>query len=187
MQAINTLYKGYRFRSRLEARWAVFLETLGAHWSYEAEGYNLSGIWYLPDFFVGDWNCWIEIKGQDPSTVEAEKCRRLALQSKKKVLLLAGEPWAEESEPHYNITLFDPIDSERSSSGGWQFGQGRRCSEEIWLVNENDMSAFTLKSIPHERDEKFPLIGTWANAIMAALEAARQARFEHGESPGSYL
>lgn len=29
MKAIETRYKGYRFRSRLEARWAVFFDALG--------------------------------------------------------------------------------------------------------------------------------------------------------------
>ncbi|MGH8143606.1 MAG: hypothetical protein ACREU2_13955 [Steroidobacteraceae bacterium] len=63
---------------------------------------------------------------------------------------------------------------------GWEFGQGRRRAEEIWLVN--DLSAFTLKAVPHARDDKFPLSDTWASSIMAALTAARQARFEHGDS-----
>lgn len=35
---IETLYKGYRFRSRLEARWAVFMDACGADWEYEPEG-----------------------------------------------------------------------------------------------------------------------------------------------------
>ena len=35
---IETIYKGYRFRSRLEARWAVFMDYCGADWEYEPEG-----------------------------------------------------------------------------------------------------------------------------------------------------
>jgi hypothetical protein len=30
--AIPTRYKGYHFRSRLEARWAVFFDALGIKW-----------------------------------------------------------------------------------------------------------------------------------------------------------
>lgn len=30
VKAIDTVYKGYRFRSRLEARWAVFFDALDA-------------------------------------------------------------------------------------------------------------------------------------------------------------
>lgn len=52
IKAIETQYKGYRFRSRLEARWAVFFDELGIEWEYESEGYELSnGERYLPDFY----------------------------------------------------------------------------------------------------------------------------------------
>lgn len=56
IKPIETIYKGYRFRSRLEARWAVFFDALGVEWEYEPEGFNLpSGRKYLPDFRV---KCW---------------------------------------------------------------------------------------------------------------------------------
>ena len=42
---IPTRYKGYHFRSRLEARWAVFFDYLGLDWEYEPEGYE---IWHDP-------------------------------------------------------------------------------------------------------------------------------------------
>lgn len=32
IKPIETKYKGYRFRSRLEARWAVFFDALGISW-----------------------------------------------------------------------------------------------------------------------------------------------------------
>ena len=40
-QNIETYYRGCRFESRIEARWAVFFETLGIKWWYEPEGYKL--------------------------------------------------------------------------------------------------------------------------------------------------
>ena len=83
MKAIETKYKGYRFRSRLEARWAVFLDVLSAKYTYEREGFDLDGQWYLPDFYVPSWNCWIEIKGKDPSAEEIAKCEALAQASGK--------------------------------------------------------------------------------------------------------
>lgn len=75
IKAIETYYKGYRFRSRLEARWAVFFDALGVEYEYESEGFELpSGKRYLPDFKVKCWgyrgatsgppdNLWIEVKG----------------------------------------------------------------------------------------------------------------------------
>lgn len=67
IQPIETRYKGYRFRSRLEARWAVFFDTLGIEWEYEKEGYDLgeSG-WYLPDFWLPKQNIFAEIKPYTP-------------------------------------------------------------------------------------------------------------------------
>ena len=51
MKAIQTEYKGYLFRFRLEARWAVFFDACGVEWEYEPEGIVLSdGTKYLPDF-----------------------------------------------------------------------------------------------------------------------------------------
>lgn len=47
MKAIETIYNNYHFRSRLEARWAVFFDTLGIEYRYEPEGYDLDGLWYL--------------------------------------------------------------------------------------------------------------------------------------------
>jgi hypothetical protein len=50
IKPIETRYAGHRFRSRLEARWAVFFTTLGIRWEYEPQGYIVDGTPYLPDF-----------------------------------------------------------------------------------------------------------------------------------------
>ena len=53
IKAIETVYNGYRFRSRLEARWAVFFDALGVEYEYEPQGFVLpSGKHYLPDFKI---------------------------------------------------------------------------------------------------------------------------------------
>ena len=52
VKAIETSYKGYRFRSRLEARWAVFFDELGLKWKYEDQGFETKAGRYLPDFVV---------------------------------------------------------------------------------------------------------------------------------------
>lgn len=62
-KAVETVYKGYRFRSRLEARWAIFFDSLGIKWEYEPEGIVLSnGKSYLPDFYLINFNCYFEVK-----------------------------------------------------------------------------------------------------------------------------
>lgn len=78
IKAIQTRYKGYHFRSRLEARWAVFFDALGLEWEYEPEGFDLDGVWYLPDFYLSAQKVWVEIKGAEASQEEIGKCMLLA-------------------------------------------------------------------------------------------------------------
>lgn len=44
---IPTEFKGITYRSRTEARWAVFFDALGAEFTYEPEGYQLGDVRYL--------------------------------------------------------------------------------------------------------------------------------------------
>lgn len=62
LKAIETRYKGYRFRSRLEARWAVFFQEHGVRWEYEQEGFELPFGRYLPDFYLPTRKAFIEVK-----------------------------------------------------------------------------------------------------------------------------
>jgi hypothetical protein len=64
VRAIETTAYGHRFRSRLEARYAVFLASMGVSWQYEPQGFNLPSGNYLPDFFLPllDGGTWMEIK-----------------------------------------------------------------------------------------------------------------------------
>lgn len=101
---IETVYKGIRFRSRLEARWAVFLGALNFKFVYEPDGYDLDGVWYLPDFWVPDWKAFLEIKPQQPTQEQMGKCQSLSTLTGYKVLLIAGQPWIDE----YTVFLFEP-------------------------------------------------------------------------------
>jgi hypothetical protein len=92
MRAIETHWNGYRFRSRLEARWAVFFSALSIPFEYEKEGYDLGAAgWYLPDFWLPQQDCWVEIKGQGPSQEEQEKSAALAEHTDKRVFLFFGD------------------------------------------------------------------------------------------------
>ena len=78
IRAIETEYDGYRFRSRLEARWAVFFDALGVDYEYEPEGFELpSGKRYLPDFRVkcyGTRGACMEPRHISPSRGLCEAC-----------------------------------------------------------------------------------------------------------------
>jgi hypothetical protein len=84
IQAIETHYAGCRFRSRLEAKWAVFFDHLGIEWEYEPQGYICSArltretrddepINYLPDFWLPGRGVFAEVKG----SLSVEECVRL--------------------------------------------------------------------------------------------------------------
>ena len=52
IKPIETKHNGFRFRSRLEARWAVFFDMIDLKYEYEVEGFEMKGIRYLPDFYI---------------------------------------------------------------------------------------------------------------------------------------
>lgn len=69
--AIETAYAGCRFRSRLEARWAVFFDSFGTPWMYEPEGFVIEGRAYLPDFYLPECATWVEVKGHEQALDKA--------------------------------------------------------------------------------------------------------------------
>lgn len=90
-KSIDTRYGGHLYRSRLEARWAVFFDTLGIQFEYEPEGFELpGGIRYLPDFWLPKQNCWIEIKPGHHNNEEGVKASLLATATNKTVYVSCG-------------------------------------------------------------------------------------------------
>lgn len=121
MEPIPTRYKGYHFRSRLEARWAVFFDTIGMSWEYEPEGFEIvvprqddvwvyapeltEGChWYLPDFHITDGlgygdGAWIEIKPNDRDydySPELRLIKCISHGSEVSTLLIQGNPYPAE-------------------------------------------------------------------------------------------
>ncbi|GAC1468013.1 MAG: hypothetical protein PVSMB2_36120 [Ktedonobacteraceae bacterium] len=114
VKAIETVYNGYRFRSRLEARWAVFFDTLEIEYRYEDEGFDLDGTWYLPDFWLPEQNCFIEIKGQKPTPQENARAFSLTEYKGYPVFLFSGSIDPEQEAIKFEPTLWylggvDPI------------------------------------------------------------------------------
>lgn len=101
MKAIETRYNGHRFRSRTEARWAVLFDHLGVKYEYEAEGFELGGYRYLPDFYLPKEDCFVEVKGEalDDSW---RKPALLAHATMKPVYVLSGQPG------FHTVTLMAP-------------------------------------------------------------------------------
>lgn len=163
IKAIETHYKGYRFRSRLEARWAVLFSSIGIPWKYEPEGYDLNGIRYLPDFFLSSTPLWVEIKGVEPTANEREKASRLVESTGTSMFLVQGTPGEEML---YVIRPFFVLPAYKNTH------------KPPYPINW---------FIPDRRSE---ILTCWAEAfgcltadIPLAYNAARAARFEHGETP----
>lgn len=161
MKAIETTYKGYRFRSRTEARWAVYFDALGVNWEYEKEGFVMpDGTWYLPDFYLPDHKAWVEVKGQCCTTEEYEKCRQLNIGSGQPVIMLIGSP-----EIFSDKVIFAP---------------------EAFIDGEPGNGVVIMP----EYSQYFPFYFTscidpdYFTEHRDAVIAARSARFEHGEKGG---
>jgi hypothetical protein len=81
LRAIETEYRGYRFRSRTEARWAVALDAAGIEWQYEAEGFVLGGVRYLPDFYLPELKTFVEVKPTKEAAEQAAPLMRALMEA----------------------------------------------------------------------------------------------------------
>lgn len=68
MKAIETFYNGVTYRSRLEAKWAIYFDHLGIKYHYEPEGFTNGVDKYLPDFYLPD----VYYRGEDRKGVYLE-------------------------------------------------------------------------------------------------------------------
>jgi hypothetical protein len=61
-KAKEQVYNGVKFRSTLEARWAIFFDACGLKWVYEPECFELDAGNYTPDFYLKKYDLFVEIK-----------------------------------------------------------------------------------------------------------------------------
>jgi hypothetical protein len=87
----ETKFHGITYKSRQEARWAVFFESLGIPYEYEPEGFDWGETKYLPDFYLPQQDCIIEVKGNYPDEEALEKGIMLSEDTAKEVFLFYGE------------------------------------------------------------------------------------------------
>lgn len=182
IKPIQTIYNGYHFRSRLEARWAVFFDALNIKYEYEPEGYVLpNGTCYLPDFRIyvrhRDYKdeykpIFVEVKGT-LTKYDVFKIDEFAYRSNFKYpTLIVGNVPKDTHEALNNINTFQGefdflyytysyIDGDWAYPCFFTYHGG-----EMWLAgpDHNELSYNTY-------------------FVDQALLKARQARFEHGETP----
>lgn len=190
MKAIQTKYNGYLFRSRLEARWAVFFDACGVKYEYEPEGYDLgNGLFYLPDFLLhgvdgrDGGNLYIEVKGV-MTDEDALKIKTFATD---------GAVGMVDKYPHATLVVgkipdgdgIDDIDS-------YVKNVGYKADHGICPFNFETIDGDNFIAHPGINWQgRFELFGDDGSYLCArdpvaterAFRAARQARFEHGETP----
>jgi hypothetical protein len=126
MKAIETTYNGTLYRSRLEAKWAAFMDILGMTFAYELEGVNLGNLYYLPDFFLPILDCWVEIKPFTPTPLEDLKARRLAQLTNRNVYVFFGD--LPKVTSHFG---FPEVETDSSSAMCW-FPNGNEDHRYLW-------------------------------------------------------
>lgn len=197
MKAIETTYNGYKFRSRLEARWAVFFDTAGIRYLYEDEGYilqpDINPTPYLPDFYFPDYGAYGEVKGDYslldwglltdavewgnglPGIYQSDEAKN----GKVPVLILLGQiPQVKTSIPiHFMV-----YHNEGGCLGTVDFNKS--------VINPDFCGEGLAWEAPKDTDywqgifngDYIRIEGTLSPKVQAAYRKARQARFEHGEN-----
>jgi len=176
MQPIETIYKGYKFRSRLEARWAVFFDTIGIKFHYELEGFQLEHQRYLPDFYLPNFfgGCYVEVKPDIPEGPAKEKV--LAFRQEVSDLFLAiGDP-ATYRGLYY---ILKPVDKPRTLTLlRFAYDQSRK----LVCLFDRSLGVLLLNSFSDMANlSDFEQSDTIINNqfLEEAFLTARQARFEH--------
>lgn len=174
VKAIETIHNGCRFRSRLEARWSIFFETLGIDYQYELQGYDFDGIYYLPDFWLPVHQCWIEIKGPEPTGDELRKAHLLSLHTGKPIFIFFGDAWLPSQQKHGGAY--------RCSKTKWKQGyywyECPNC-KRVGLAATDEGGHFSCQCTP--TIARYSGYNDNSHRLHIAYSAARQARFEHGE------
>lgn len=239
IKPIETVYNGYRFRSRLEARWAVVCDALGIRYLYEPEGFeNADGERYLPDFYWPDFKIYVEVKA-DKEGNESDILRMAKMIDPRgplrRIVILSNIP--DESNDgglwHFPVLYYDGRFDEVAAAWGFfsdlnKFSISHAAYAPPFRVYQNhkngyipigaktdkSITAYGFEAFVNDETGDYPVhvrgfkseidylckylnahgIEAWRADLTRyartmnpetfnAFKTARQARFEHGETP----
>jgi hypothetical protein len=164
--AIPTSYGGRFYRSRIEARWAVFFDAIGIRFDYEAEGFVIREGGYLPDFRLPDLRFYFEVKGQDPTDEERSKCAQVCMASEYDMLLAVGGP-----EERFQLYWFDR-EGERDAQ--YVLAQDENADCGFWLISDDGHANYIG---PPSRTGALPRRPLFSGALEEAYALAGSADF----------
>lgn len=110
--SIPTTYNGVLYRSKLEADWSRFFDRHRMKYAYESEGFDLGGLWYLPDFYLPEIKTFVEVKGALDDEDEAKLFALARAAAPKGIMVILAEAPAGE-----RYRLVHPTPQEFEMSG----------------------------------------------------------------------
>lgn len=164
VKPITTAYKGCLFRSRLEARWAVFFDALGIPWEHEPEVFETPHGRYLPDFRIRVcystspnkwWTAWFEVR-RSGSTQDLSRERAVG-----------SHLWSTDGEGLYLLRGLPRLSYGPDRYGITRCESGPRLAVEPTTAH----SSWSFNYLPDELD--FGRVGD-------AVTKTKSARFEFG-------
>lgn len=208
IKPIETVYNGYRFRSRLEARVAVLFDKINMKYEYEPEGFELEdGTKYLPDFYLPDERLYVEVKAARPNVAkELEKVVRFVKGSDRCVVVISEIPDPSKAciwwypvfwyKTLNKSVVISRIALEQYDEGESYFITDFAVSYEIentpMVICDNSFQKRFKDSMLEPKtdawmyrneDIGYEILGENRTFLFDAYKTARQARFEHGETP----
>lgn len=195
IKAIETEYNGYKFRSRLEARWAVFFDAAGIKYEYESEGFEgYDGTKYLPDFYFPDFDVYGEVKPNNQKLFEdsAKIGCMIDFESSpisKGLILLGPIPYYESNWDKSPFPAHDMLYWSKGVAVKRIRFKMRRHDYPTDLLTVEPCFDGNTAEIPASASVEVTFYDESCSADkdkgleQYAYKAARQARFEHGETP----
>lgn len=170
IRAIETRYAGTYFRSRLEARWAIWFDAMGIPWNYEIVGWSVGDARYLPDFELPSFGWHVEIKPSAIPEAEAARLSRVfyaARDSQTNLAVLQGYP----AYGQYVLKVSDdPLQL------AWAFADCRRCNGVSYVAHDESAWGNVGRHMCQD-NEKWPDVA--GARIVGAYEKAMRAKFDH--------
>ncbi len=161
LKSIETKYNGYIFRSRLEARWAIYFDYVGIKWEYEIDGFEFPDkTKYIPDFWFPEQKHWAEVKAQEFNESETHKAHNITRWTGKPLIKLIGSP--EDKE--YSVIEY----------------LGENKGKHVWTTTGNCwiISMFPFRNNYFYYDAGGILPSELCSDILPAIDKSRKFRWE---------